>query len=115
MYSDLENLNLSVRSYNCLLRGGINTVEKLIAMSEEELDEIDVWNNIIDNGYNLTTTVDPTSNENYTFGYYNNQWSWEPGYYQPNSYSADYYKARNAWRFVARKGVPFVQFEFSKS
>lgn len=76
---------------------------------------LDVWNNIIDNGYNLTTTVDPTSNENYTFGYYNNQWSWEPGYYQPNSYSADYYKARNAWRFVARKGVPFVQFEFSKS
>ena len=76
---------------------------------------LDVWNNIIDNGYNLTTTIDPTSNENYTFGYYNNQWSWEPGYYQPGSYSADYYKARNAWRFVARKGVPFVQFEFSKS
>ena len=36
----LNTLDLSVRSYNCLLRAGINTVEKLIAMSEDELMEV---------------------------------------------------------------------------
>lgn len=36
----LKILDLSVRSNNCLFRAGINTVEKLIAMSEDELMEV---------------------------------------------------------------------------
>lgn len=33
----LDDINLSVRSYNCLKRAGINTVGELVALSEEEL------------------------------------------------------------------------------
>jgi len=36
----LEILDLSVRSYNCLCRAGIDTVEKLIKISEKELFEV---------------------------------------------------------------------------
>jgi len=36
----LEILDLSVRSYNCLCRAGIDTVEKLIQRSEKELFEV---------------------------------------------------------------------------
>ncbi len=35
----IEELDLSVRSFNCLKRAGINTVEDLINKSEEEMDE----------------------------------------------------------------------------
>ena len=35
----IEELDLSVRSYNCLKRAGINTVEELIQRNEEDMDE----------------------------------------------------------------------------
>lgn len=34
---DIEELNLSVRAYNCLKRAGIDTVEQLTAMTPERL------------------------------------------------------------------------------
>ena len=36
----IENLNLSVRTYNCLKRKGIDTVEQLQSMSDDELMSI---------------------------------------------------------------------------
>ncbi len=36
----IEELDLSVRSYNCLKRAGINTVEELIKRSEEEMMKV---------------------------------------------------------------------------
>ncbi|HZK18507.1 MAG TPA: DNA-directed RNA polymerase subunit alpha [Clostridia bacterium] len=36
----VEELDLSVRSYNCLKRAGINTVEELIQRSEEEMMKV---------------------------------------------------------------------------
>ena len=33
----IEELNLSVRTYNCLKRKGINTVEQLMGMSDDDL------------------------------------------------------------------------------
>ena len=33
----IEELNLSVRAYNCLMRAGVDTVEKLRSMSDEDL------------------------------------------------------------------------------
>jgi DNA-directed RNA polymerase subunit alpha len=36
----VEDLNLSVRSYNCLKREGINTVGDLVQKSESELMDI---------------------------------------------------------------------------
>ena len=33
----IDDLDLSVRSYNCLKRAGINTVKELAAMTEEEM------------------------------------------------------------------------------
>jgi len=39
-YPSIEELELSVRSYNCLKREGIDTVEKLLQYSEEELLDI---------------------------------------------------------------------------
>ena len=36
----VEELNLSVRSYNCLKREGINTVSELVALSETQLMNI---------------------------------------------------------------------------
>ncbi len=36
-YSKIENLDLSVRSYNCLKRAGINTVDELTQKTEEEM------------------------------------------------------------------------------
>lgn len=35
--TNIEDLDLSVRSYNCLKRAGINTVENLVSMTEEEM------------------------------------------------------------------------------
>lgn len=95
--------------------GETPTTTPIFSLAAKRGVMLDVWNNIIDSGYNLTTTIDTASTENYTFGYYNDQWYWESGYYLPNSYSAEYYRSRNAWRYATRRGVPFVQFEFSKS
>ena len=36
----IEELDLSVRSYNCLKRAGINTVEDLTNKSEEEMMKV---------------------------------------------------------------------------
>ena len=36
----VEEMDLSVRSYNCLKRAGINTVEELIRKSEEEMMKV---------------------------------------------------------------------------
>ena len=36
----IEELDLSVRSYNCLKRAGINTVEDLINRSEEDMMKV---------------------------------------------------------------------------
>ena len=36
----IEDLDLSVRSYNCLKREGINTVSELVALSETQLMNI---------------------------------------------------------------------------
>jgi DNA-directed RNA polymerase subunit alpha len=39
-YPSIEELELSVRAYNCLKREGINTIDKLLEYSEEELLDI---------------------------------------------------------------------------
>ena len=36
----IEELDLSVRSYNCLKRAGINTVEELVMKNEEEMMKV---------------------------------------------------------------------------
>ena len=36
----IEELDLSVRSYNCLKRAGINTVEELTKKNEEEMMKV---------------------------------------------------------------------------
>lgn len=36
----VEELDLSVRSYNCLKRAGINTVEELTQKSEEDMMKV---------------------------------------------------------------------------
>jgi DNA-directed RNA polymerase subunit alpha len=36
----IEELDLSVRSYNCLKRAGINTVEELTQKNEEEMMKV---------------------------------------------------------------------------
>ncbi|NLT97357.1 MAG: DNA-directed RNA polymerase subunit alpha, partial [Christensenellaceae bacterium] len=36
----IEELDLSVRSYNCLKRAGINTVAELIKRNEEEMMKV---------------------------------------------------------------------------
>ncbi|MBQ9989271.1 MAG: DNA-directed RNA polymerase subunit alpha [Clostridia bacterium] len=36
----IDDLDLSVRSYNCLKRAGINTVEELVKMTEEEMMKV---------------------------------------------------------------------------
>ena len=36
----IEELDLSVRSYNCLKRAGINTVEELVLKNEEEMMKV---------------------------------------------------------------------------
>jgi len=36
----IEELDLSVRSYNCLKRAGINTVQELITKTEEDMMKV---------------------------------------------------------------------------
>ena len=36
----IEDLDFSVRSYNCLKRAGINTVEDLISKTEEDMMKV---------------------------------------------------------------------------
>ena len=60
----IEELDLSVRSFNCLKRAGINTVKDLISKSEEEMMKVrnlgkksleEVRNKLISLGFNLTS------------------------------------------------------------
>ena len=44
MEMPIEDLDLSVRSFNCLKRAGINTVADLIAKSKDELMQIKYFN-----------------------------------------------------------------------
>ena len=46
---DIETLNLSSRSYNTLKRGGVNTIEQLVSMSESDLRRLRYMNdNVLD-------------------------------------------------------------------
>lgn len=36
----IEDIDLSVRAYHCLKRYGINTIEELINLTEDDLDKI---------------------------------------------------------------------------
>ena len=48
----IEELDLSVRSFNCLKRAGINTVEDLINKSEEEMMKVrNLGKKILGRGY----------------------------------------------------------------
>jgi DNA-directed RNA polymerase subunit alpha len=40
MEMTIEDLDLSVRSYNCLKRAGINTVSELVQKSEEDMMKV---------------------------------------------------------------------------
>jgi DNA-directed RNA polymerase subunit alpha len=40
MEMTVEELDLSVRSYNCLKRAGINTVDELVRKTEEDLMKV---------------------------------------------------------------------------
>ncbi len=60
----IEELDLSVRSFNCLKRAGINTVKDLISKSEEEMMKVrnlgkksleEVKNKLISLGFDLTS------------------------------------------------------------
>ena len=60
----IEELDLSVRSFNCLKRAGINTVKDLISKSEEEMMKVrnlgkksleEVRNKLISLGFSLTS------------------------------------------------------------
>jgi DNA-directed RNA polymerase subunit alpha len=63
----IEELDLSVRSYNCLKRAGINTVEELIRKSDEEMMKVrnlgkksleEVQNKLEDLGLNLRKDIE---------------------------------------------------------
>jgi len=65
----IEELDLSVRSYNCLKRAGINTVEELVDKSEEEMMKMrnlgkksleEVQNKIYGLGLKFRTDTEPT-------------------------------------------------------
>ena len=60
----IEELDLSVRSFNCLKRAGINTVKDLISKSEDEMMKVrnlgkksleEVRNKLISLGFSLTS------------------------------------------------------------
>ena len=38
--TSIENLGLSIRSYNCLIRAGINTAEDLLMLSDDDITHI---------------------------------------------------------------------------
>ena len=63
----IEELDLSVRSFNCLKRAGINTVEDLIGKSEDEMMKVrnlgkksleEVINKLHSLGYDLNQEMD---------------------------------------------------------
>ena len=63
----IEELDLSVRSFNCLKRAGINTVEDLISKTEDEMMKVrnlgkksleEVINKLHSLGYELSQDID---------------------------------------------------------
>lgn len=60
--TSLADLQLSIRTYNCLLRGGIDTVEKLNAATDDDIMRIrnlgkrcyaEIYNILVKNGYSV--------------------------------------------------------------
>lgn len=69
----IEDLDLSVRSFNCLKRAGINTVRDLVAMTEEELIKVrnlgrksleEVKKKLSDGDLSLKPSLEEISEEN---------------------------------------------------
>ncbi|MBO4569898.1 MAG: DNA-directed RNA polymerase subunit alpha [Clostridia bacterium] len=67
MEMSIEEMDLSVRSYNCLKRAGINTVEDLTKKTEEDMLKVknlgrksldEVINKLVDMGLNLSVRED---------------------------------------------------------
>ena len=68
----IEDLDLSVRSFNCLKRAGINTVRDLVAMTEEELIKVrnlgrksleEVKQKLSDSDLSLKPSIEPPEDE----------------------------------------------------
>ncbi len=66
MATPIESMDLSVRSYNCLKREGINSVSELVALSEHQLMNIrnfgqksvdEVRDKLIEMGLSLKDTM----------------------------------------------------------
>jgi DNA-directed RNA polymerase subunit alpha len=57
----IEELELSVRSYNCLKRAGINTVDEVMHMSVEEISMV---RNL---GYNSMIEIQKTINAHFEY------------------------------------------------
>jgi DNA-directed RNA polymerase subunit alpha len=78
----IEDLDLSVRSYNCLKREGINTVSELVALSETQLMNIrnfgqksvdEVRDKLISLGLSLKDSVPGFEGPNFYAGYENDE------------------------------------------
>lgn len=78
----IEDLDLSVRSYNCLKREGINTVSELVALSETQLMNIrnfgqksvdEVRDKLISLGLSLKDSVPGFEGSNFYGGYENDE------------------------------------------
>lgn len=78
----IEDLDLSVRSYNCLKREGINTVSELVALSETQLMNIrnfgqksvdEVRDKLISLGLSLKDSVPGFDGSNFYGGYENDE------------------------------------------
>jgi DNA-directed RNA polymerase subunit alpha len=78
----IEDLDLSVRSYNCLKREGINTVSELVALSETQLMNIrnfgqksvdEVRDKLISLGLSLKDSVPGFEGTNFYAGYENDE------------------------------------------
>jgi DNA-directed RNA polymerase subunit alpha len=74
----IEDLDLSVRSYNCLKREGINTVSELVALSETQLMNIrnfgqksvdEVKDKLVELGLSLKDTVPGFDGAHFYSGY----------------------------------------------
>ena len=74
----IEDLDLSVRSYNCLKREGIDTVSELVALSETQLMNIrnfgqksvdEVKDKLVELGLSLKDAVPGFDGAHYFSGY----------------------------------------------
>jgi DNA-directed RNA polymerase subunit alpha len=78
LQTPIEDLDLSVRSYNCLKREGINTVSELVALSETQLMNIrnfgqksvdEVKDKLVELGLSLKDTVPGFDGAHFYSGY----------------------------------------------